>query len=55
MRDDLADAMRPIREKLRVGSDDSDNVVGVRDDVLEVRLQRLDRRLRSVEQPGECS
>lgn len=47
MRDDLADAVRPINEKLHGGMADD------RGSVLEARLQRLDRRLRSVEQPGE--
>lgn len=54
MRDDLADAVRPINDKLR-GEDDG-GLGGVsldRGTLLEARLQRLDRRLQSVEQPGE--
>lgn len=51
MRDDLANAVRPINDKLR-GGDGSGSAVD-RGAMLEARLQRLDRRLRSVEQPGE--
>jgi len=54
MRDDLANAVRPINEKLRGGEDGGrGGVAGDRGALLEARLQRLDRRLRSVEQPGE--
>lgn len=50
MRDDLADAVWPINDKLRgAGS----GAAGDASAQLEARLQRLDRRLRSVEQPGE--
>lgn len=58
MRDDLANAVRPINEKLRGdgvgGGGGGGGVTGDKSAVLEARLQRLDRRLRSVEQPGEC-
>jgi len=55
MRDDLANAVRPINDKLRGdgGGDGLGGVAGDRGAQLEARLQRLDRRLRSVEQPGE--
>lgn len=54
MRDDLADAVRPIKEKLHGGNGGGDSGGGGdRSELLETRLQRLDRRLRSVEQPGE--
>lgn len=49
MRDDLANTVRPINEKLRGDG----AVIGDKGALLEARLQRLDRRLRSVEQPGE--
>lgn len=52
MRDDLASAVRPINDRLRGDGSDgggADKTGGA----LEDRLQRLDRRLRSVEQPGE--
>lgn len=53
MRDDLANAVRPINDKLRGGEDGVwGGVAGDRGALLEARLQRLDRRLRSVEQPG---
>lgn len=53
MRDDLANAVRPINEKLRGEDGGQGGVSGDRGALLEDRLQRLDRRLRSVEQPGE--
>jgi hypothetical protein len=53
MRDDLANAVRPINEKLHGGGAEGGGVAEDRGSVLEARLQRLDRRLRSVEQPGE--
>lgn len=49
MRDDLANAVRPINDRLRGDG----GAVGDRSGALEDRLQRLDRRLRSVEQPGK--
>lgn len=57
MRDDLANAVRPINEKLRSdnGVVGDSGVVGDKATLLEARLQRLDRRLRSVEQPGEIT
>lgn len=54
MRDDLATAVRPINDKLR--GEDGGGFGGMSLDkgaLLEIRLQRLDRRLQSVEQPGE--
>lgn len=53
MRDDLANAVRPINDKLRGEDGGRGGVAGDRGALLEARLQRLDRRLRSVEQPGE--
>lgn len=54
MRDDLANAVWPINEKLRGGGGGGGNgAAGDANARLEARLQRLDRRLRSVEQPGE--
>ncbi|VVC25191.1 Hypothetical protein CINCED_3A020790 [Cinara cedri] len=54
MRDDLANAVWPINEKLRGGGGGGDgDGDGDRGELLEAKLQRLDRRLRSVEQPGE--
>jgi len=55
MRDDLANAVRPINDKLRGDGEGGGQggVAGNRGAVLGARLQRLDRRLRSVEQPGE--
>lgn len=54
MRDDLANAVRPINEKLHGdGTGGSSGLIGDKNALLEARLQRLDRRLRSVEQPGE--
>lgn len=50
MRDDLANVVRPINEKLH--RSEADGGGGNRGAQLEARLQRLDRRLRSVEQPG---
>lgn len=55
MRDDLANAVRPINDKLRGDGEGGGRggVAGDKGALLEARLQRLDRRLRSVEQPGE--
>lgn len=53
MRDDLANAVRPINDRLRGEDGGRGGVAGDRGALLEARLQRLDRRLRSVEQPGE--
>lgn len=53
MRDDLTNAVRPINEKLH-GGGGGRGMADDRGSVLEARLQRLDRRLRSVEQPGKC-
>ncbi|CAH1725610.1 unnamed protein product [Aphis gossypii] len=51
MRDDLANAVRPINDKLSGEDGGRGGVAGDRGALLEARLQRLDRRLRSVEQP----
>lgn len=53
MRDDLASAVRPINDRLRGDGSDGGGGADKTGGALEDRLQRLDRRLRSVEQPGE--